>query len=125
MHTRMAIQEDLFNISGNISGSPISYTAYGSSDTSFNSTVTMASCEESSGCPIGLPSSYCSQSTIINITISATNKLGEGPHSHPFIIGTCYVPAMHVIYESKWQRSCLSNKLNLMTRLTIHTKHSL
>ena len=83
-------QENDFYISGNISGSPTSYTAYGSrffTGTSFNSTVNMASCEEGNGCPIELPSSYCPQSTTINVTISATNKLGEGPRSDPFMIG--------------------------------------
>ena len=84
------IQEDHFYISGNISGSPISYTAYGSnfiSGTSFNSTVSMASCEQAGECSIELPFTYCPRSTIVNVTISAANKLGEGPRSNPFMIG--------------------------------------
>ena len=81
----------LFYISGNISGSPISYTAHAFnliSGTSFNSTVGLSSCKEGIGCPIELPSTYCSQSTIISVTISAANILGEGPRSNPFMIGT-------------------------------------
>ena len=87
----------MFNISGNISGSPISYTVYGAnpvSGASFNSTldlsVTSNTHEElkSGGHLIELPTSfYCPQSTTINIIISAANKLGEGPPSNPFIIG--------------------------------------
>ena len=68
----------------------MSYTVYGSNfinDTYFNSTVSISSCEEAGGCSIELSSSYCSQLTIINVTISAANKLGEGPHSNPFMIG--------------------------------------
>ena len=91
------MQEDFFTINGNISGSPTSYTAHASdfiSGISFNSTIDLSSCEEGSGCPIELSnSSHCSQSTIINVTISATNKLGEGPgsHSHPFMIGSIII----------------------------------
>jgi hypothetical protein len=82
----------LFNISGNISGSPTSYFAHVSnpvSGRSFNSTIELyqSSCEETSGCLIELPdSSYCSQSNIIDIAISAANILGEGPPSN-FTIG--------------------------------------
>lgn len=59
------IQEDFFNISGNISGSPTTFSAHVSNlvnGSSFNSTVGLSSqCEEDSGCPIDLPnSSYCS-----------------------------------------------------------------
>ena len=61
--------------------------------TSFNSTVSMASCEEGSECPVELPSgSYCPQSTAINVIISAANKLGEGPRSSPFMIGIKLIP---------------------------------
>ena len=84
------IQEDSFLISGGISGSPISYTAHAfnyQNNISFNSSVSLSSCEEGNECPIELPSSYCSQSTFIDVTISAGNKLGEGPRSNPFIIG--------------------------------------
>ena len=38
-----------------------------------------------SGCSVEVP--HCSQSTIIDVNISAANKLGEGPHSNPFTIG--------------------------------------
>ena len=82
------IQEDLFNINGGITGSPTSYTVHTLnlvSGTSFNSTVRLSSCEEGSGCPIELPN--CSQSAIINISVSAANILGEGPRSNPFMIG--------------------------------------
>lgn len=82
------MQVDLFTISGNISGSPKSYTVHASnlvSGSSFNSSVGLSSCEEGNGCPIEL--SYCPQFTVINVTISAVNKLGEGPHSDPSIIG--------------------------------------
>ena len=87
------IQEDLFNISSSISGSPINYSIkYASnifsSTVTFNSTVDLSSCKEDIGCEVQLPSSYCSQSTIINVTISATNILGEGPPSNPFTIGS-------------------------------------
>ena len=85
------IQEDLFYISGDISGSPTSYIAHASNlvtTTAFNSTVELSSCEEGSGCPIEITdSSYCPQSTIINVTISAANRLGEGPRSNPHLIG--------------------------------------
>ena len=85
------MQEDHFYISGNISGSPTRYTAHTFnpvSGLSFNSTVGLSSCEEGSGCPVEVPHSvHCSQSTIINVTISAANKLGEGPRSSPFMIG--------------------------------------
>ena len=79
--------QDQLYISGNISGSPISYSAYGSNPFNgifFNFTFDY---EEGSGYPIKLSPSYCSRSAIINITISAANKLGEGPRSSPFIIG--------------------------------------
>ena len=82
----------MFNISGNISGSPTSYTTRISnpvSGNSFNSTIESchSSCGETSGGIVELPdSSYCSQSTIINVAISAANKLGEGPPSN-FMFG--------------------------------------
>jgi hypothetical protein len=88
----LIIQDDQFYISTNISGSPISYTTYAFniiSGDSFNSTANLTSCEEASagGCVL-LLSAYCSmQSANINVTISAANKLGEGPRSNPFIIG--------------------------------------
>ena len=84
------IQEDLFYISADISGSPTSYMAHTSNfvnGTSFNFTVSLSSREGGSGCPIELPSSYCSQSTTINVSVSAANKLGKGPPSDPFMIG--------------------------------------
>ena len=86
------MQDDFFNISGSISGIPTSYTTHISnpiSGSSFNSTIELyqSSCEEASRCLIELPnSSYCSQSTIINVAISAANILGEGPPSN-FTIG--------------------------------------
>ena len=90
----MQLQEDLFTISGNISGSPTSYTTHVSnvvSGSSFDSSVGLSSCEEGSGCPIELSSSnYCPKFTVINVTISAVNKLGEGPHSDPLTIGIIY-----------------------------------
>ena len=90
----LIIQEDHFYISSNISGSPISYIAYVSNinGTSFNSTVDLFSCKEAGGYPIELLSSYCPQSTTINVTISAANNLGEGPRSSPFMIGIPSAP---------------------------------
>ena len=85
------MQEDLFNISDGISGSPRSYTAHASnlvSGISFNRSVSLSPCEEDNGCLVELPSFYCPQSTVINVTISAANKLGEGPSSNPFMIGS-------------------------------------
>jgi hypothetical protein len=79
----------LFFISGDIIGSPVSYTARTLnlvSGISFNSTIDLSSCDKDSGYPLNL--SNCPQSTIINVTISAANKLGEGPPSNPFMIGT-------------------------------------
>ena len=83
-------QEDLFQISGGVSGpgSPLSYnTAHVSnliSGSSFNSTINFTSCEKT-GCSIKLPSSfYCPQSTVINVTISAADKQGVGSQ---FIVG--------------------------------------
>ena len=84
------IQDDLFYIGGSVTGSPINYRAHTFNPVSgiyFNITVRSSSCVEGNGCPIELPATYCSQSTIFNITISAANKLGEGPHSNPFMIG--------------------------------------
>jgi hypothetical protein len=89
------IQEDYFNISDGIPGSPTSYTAHMhvsnvTSSTSFNSPG-LSSCEEGSGCPVEIPKSfYCTQSTIITVTISAANTLGSGPRSNPFMIGIHY-----------------------------------
>ena len=91
MNQLLHIQEDLFNISGSISGSPTSYNINASNIFSgtitFNSTIDLSSCEEDIGCEVQLPSSYCTQSTTINVTISAANILGEGPPSNPFMIG--------------------------------------
>ena len=92
------IQKEFFNISGNISGSPTSYIVHASnlvSDVSFQSSLfDWTSCEDDSGCPIKIPNStYCPQSTIIGVSISTANKLGEGPRSNPFLIGiaTCII----------------------------------
>lgn len=85
------MQEDLFNISDGISGSPTNYIAHASNlvtGISFNSSVSLSSCEEDNGCLVEQPSFYCPQSTVINVTISAANKLGEGPPSNPFMIGS-------------------------------------
>lgn len=46
----------------------------------------MASCEEAGGCSVEVPSFSCPQSAL-NVSISAANKLGEGPRSSPFMIG--------------------------------------
>ena len=84
----------MFNISDGISGSIISYTTHVSnvvSGISFNSTISLSSCEEDNGCLVELPTFLCPQSTIINVTISAANKLGGGPPSNPFMIGTYIV----------------------------------
>jgi hypothetical protein len=81
----------LFFISGGIIGSPVIYTARTLnliSGISFNSAIGLSSCDEDSGCPLKLPN--CPQSTIINVTISAVNKLGEGPPSNPFMIGKIF-----------------------------------
>ena len=77
------------NISGSVTGSPTSFTVYISnpvSGSSFNSTIELNqnqySYEGTSSYLIELPnSSYCSQSTIINVVISA-DILGEGPTSN-------------------------------------------
>ena len=84
------LQDDLFYISDDITGSPAAYRAHILNlvnGTPFEATVGLSSCKEGSGCPIELPATYCSQSTTLNITISAANKLGEGPHSNLFMIG--------------------------------------
>lgn len=94
--TGQFIQEDLFHIGGDISGFPTSYTAHALasnfiSSRSFDSTFDLTSCKEDKCCQIELPSSfYCPQSTVISVTISAANRLGEGPHSNPFMIGILY-----------------------------------
>ena len=81
------MQDD--NICGSVTGSPTSFIVYISnpvSGRSFNSTIELHqnqySYEETSSYLIELPnSSYCSQSTIINVVISADIP-GEGPSSN-------------------------------------------
>ena len=117
----LIIQEDLFYISGNISGFPTSYIAHASSinGASFNSTVDLFSCEEAGGCPIELPSTYCSQSTTINVTISAANKLGEGPPSNPFLIGKLIVYHYwcNTDYDSQYTE-CMNDFMQVVYRDT-------
>ena len=90
--TNSCIQENLFYISGNVSGSPTSYSAHAFDPVSGvsinNSIIGLSPCKKGSGCPVEFPSSFgCSQSTVLNVTISAANKLGGGPRSNPVMIG--------------------------------------
>lgn len=84
------VQEDLFHIGGDISGSPTGYIVHAFnpvSNSSFESTLDLISCGEGSGCQIEIPGFLCPEATTIAITIAAVNKLGVGPYSNPFTIG--------------------------------------
>ncbi len=89
------IQDDLFNNSGNVSGSPTTYTIHVSNPVSGSSFDSTLSCGDSSGCSIEIPSLFCSQSAIINVTIEGANKQGAGLHSFA-IIGKNLCPIVHV-----------------------------
>ena len=64
----------------------ISFFNYTSGDL-INTTIISASCENACDYEVDVPSYLCSQSVNINITLSATNRFGQGPPSNPTILG--------------------------------------
>ena len=82
-----SIQVTSFSISDTISGSTTSYLILSSGNNLLQSLI--ARVDDTCEYTVKIPSSICSLSRNVDITIVAANRLGHGPPSEPTTIGMC------------------------------------
>ena len=90
------VLQPLFSIADGIPGSVTHYTLTYSNITSSKLACRNITCDYM----IDVASSNCSQFTDIEVTLSASNRLGQGPASAPITIGKIAMPnSMHTSKE--------------------------
>ena len=94
--SRDQTQVDSFVISDGINDSIISYIVSYSSNTHSNSSTIPVSCmDDSCEYVVDVPSSLCPPLSDINVTVSAANKLGQGPSTDTNTIGIRIYTLLH------------------------------
>ena len=95
MNLYCSIQVASFSISDTISGSTTSYHILSFGSSLQNETACM---EDTCEYTVKIPSSICSLSRNVDITIVAANRLGRGPPSEPTTIGMC-IQSISAVFE--------------------------